>query len=96
MNLIRNALQFGDKKMISITTDNQRFTITDQGIGMSSDQLKQAFNPFYRTKQDGQGHGLGLTLVKKICDRYGWSLIIYSAPRKGTSITIDFSGEKGD
>jgi signal transduction histidine kinase len=91
INLLRNALQFGQGKAISITIDPQRLVITDQGIGMETDQLNQAFDPFYRSHQDGKGHGLGLALVKKICDRYDWKIIAYSALGKGTSMTIDFS-----
>ena len=98
INLLRNALQFGQKKPISITLDPQRLVITDQGIGMDSDQLNRAFDPFYRSHQDGKGHGLGLALVKKLCDRYGWSIVAYSAPGKGTSMSIDFnrSADKSD
>ncbi|WP_431065941.1 sensor histidine kinase [Methylotuvimicrobium sp.] len=89
-NLLRNAFSYTQAGTVCITIDENRVTIADTGIGMEQKQLKQVFEPFYRA-QDGQnGHGLGLTIVKRLCNRFGWKLKIRSKPGEGTAISVVF------
>ncbi len=89
-NLLRNAFSYTRVGTVCITIDENRVTIADTGIGMEQRQLKQVFEPFYRA-QDGQnGHGLGLTIVKRLCNRFGWKLKIRSKPGEGTAISVVF------
>jgi signal transduction histidine kinase len=63
-------------------------SISDTGIGMSEDVLNRAVEPFFTTKSDGLGSGLGLSMVQGFTEQSGGLLKIDSKPRRGTSITI--------
>lgn len=51
---------------------------------MSEDELAQVFEPFYRA----QRHGIGLTIVERPSDRFGWPLQIHSVLGEGTVTSI--------
>ena len=89
-NLLRNAFSYTQQGIIAITIDEKQVSISDTGIGMNQQQLRHVFEPFYRTRNDSHGHGLGLTIVKQLCNRYGWQLKIRSKQGEGTRITIIF------
>jgi len=61
-------------------------TIRDSGPGMTPDQLKRVFTPFYTTKPKGMG--VGLALAKRIVERFGGRIRIDSAPGRGTAVRL--------
>jgi two-component system, sensor histidine kinase RegB len=63
---------------ISVTDGGCRFTIEDEGHGMSPEALRRAGEPFYTTKPTGQGFGLGLFLARAFAERCGGSLTLRS------------------
>lgn len=89
-NLLRNAFSYTRAGSVSVTIDENRVTIADTGIGIEQKQLKQVFEPFYRAQAGNNGHGLGLTIVKRLCNRFGWKLKIRSKPGEGTAISVIF------
>ena len=89
-NLLRNAFIYTRQGVISITIGDRQVSISDTGIGMSQHQLEHVFEPFYRAHADSNGHGLGLTIVTQLCNRYGWKLKIRSKQGEGTRITVVF------
>jgi two-component system sensor histidine kinase HydH len=62
--------------------------ITDNGCGMSQDELKSIFDPFYTTKPNGTG--LGLSIVHRILDAYDSWMDVESEANKGTTFTLQF------
>ena len=70
-----------------------KIVVEDKGIGISSDELRRIFEPFYRVKEvvDAQisGNGLGLNLVKKIVEGHGGKVSAASRPGKGSTFTIE-------
>ena len=62
--------------------------ITDDGCGMTREQLKSIFNPFFTTKPTGTG--LGLSIVHRILEAYDAWLNVDSETGKGTAITLQF------
>jgi len=62
--------------------------ITDNGCGMSKDVLARVFEPFYTTKDIGQGTGLGLSQVYGFVKQSGGHVKIYSEPDEGTTVRI--------
>jgi PAS domain S-box-containing protein len=69
-------------------------TVTDNGTGMPPDVAAQALQPFFTTKNSGNGSGLGLSMVYGFVKQSGAHLIIQSTPLRGTSVTLYFPKAK--
>ena len=65
-----------------------RLRVSDTGAGMSADVVSHAFEPFYTTKGEGAGTGLGLATVYGIVTQAEASISIQSEPGAGTTFTI--------
>jgi signal transduction histidine kinase len=63
-------------------------TITDTGIGMTSDVAREAFDPYFTTKGAGRGNGLGLPSVKAFAAAQGGGVQTKSVLGEGTAVTI--------
>lgn len=68
--------------------DFVKLTITDNGIGMRQEVQKHLFEPFYSTKEFGQGTGLGLATVYGLVEQHGGATQFKSIPGEGTSFFI--------
>ena len=93
-NLIRNAVNYTQNGEVSVTVEADKVTVKDTGVGMSGAELGNAFEPFYRADESRgliKGHGLGLSIVKRLVHQFGWSISVYSRPGEGTSISVAFS-----
>jgi len=93
LNLINNARDaIQGQGTITITTRQDerkiKIPVTDTGIGMSIDQLKQIFNPFYTTKEVGKGTGLGLGISLNIVESMGGTIDVQSMEGKGSSFMV--------
>lgn len=67
-----------------------RVDVSDQGTGISSEQLFRIFDPYYSTKERGvsKGMGLGLTVVYAILRNHGGYVVVTSAPNDGTTVSL--------
>ena len=93
-NLIRNAISYTRDGSVVVTIDADSVSVEDSGIGMTTEELKSAFDPFFRgqtARDTSKGHGLGLSIVKRLVDQFGWSLNATSEPGSGTRINVRFA-----
>lgn len=90
--LVQNGLDASDHE-VTITSERLhagvRLTFTDRGPGMPPDVLSRAGEPFFTTKQPGQGMGLGLFLARSVVERLDGKLIIESKPNVGTQAIVE-------
>ena len=70
--------------------DYVRVAVVDSGVGMSPDVLAQAFEPFFTTKADGQGTGLGLSMVFGFVKQSGGHIEMTSVEGQGTRVQLYF------
>ncbi len=90
MNLLRNAVQYTEKGFIRVEYNNHRLSISDSGIGIEPAYFPLLYERFFRGATQGEGLGIGLAIVKRICDHYGWLIEVESTPGKGTTFHITF------
>jgi PAS domain S-box-containing protein len=99
INMIKNsieALPDGGYIDITITTEKQytSVSIQDNGVGMSEEQIQKLGEPFYTTKETG--NGLGLMVSYKIIQNHKGEITVSSDVRSGTKFTITFPVYRGD
>jgi signal transduction histidine kinase len=63
--------------------------VRDTGSGMSPELLAQIFTPFFTTKSEERGTGLGLPVAREIVESYGGQLRVASQVGRGTTFTFD-------
>ncbi|MFN7097231.1 MAG: ATP-binding protein [Gammaproteobacteria bacterium] len=68
--------------------DYVKFSITDNGCGISKDNLPKVFEPFFTTKQVGKGSGLGLSMVYGFVKQSKGHITIYSEQGHGTTVNL--------
>lgn len=71
-------------------------SIQDTGTGMTRETLEHIFEPFYTTKVQGKGTGMGMPVVHGIVSEVGGHVLVDSAPGAGTKISILFKPEADD
>lgn len=95
-NLLRNAqesIQHTHGKILfsaSAVPDGVQITISDNGCGMTEDQIENAFRPFVTYKPGGTG--LGLAVTRQIIEAHQGTLCVESTPKEGTSFYIFLPG----
>jgi len=88
-NIATNAMKYTEKGTVTITTGEGYFIIKDTGIGLDKDTIARVFHPFSRGHhEDVEGFGLGLSIVKRFCDHYGWNIKVDSKVGVGTKFEI--------
>ena len=86
-NIIRNAFVYTDSGNVVVNVDANSVSVSDSGIGMTEEQLFQVMNK-NSPPSFARGNGIGLNLVKRIIDRFGWHLELKSEVKKGTTVKI--------
>jgi len=95
-NLLNNAHKYAHSPKILLTGRKMKgrycIQVRDQGQGIAQDKLQRIFEPFQRvstTDIDDLGHGLGLHIVKFLCEEFSYRFDVQSTPGKGTCFSID-------
>lgn len=91
-NLIGNAIKYSSpRSTITILLKDRVLEIRDEGIGIDLDKQKEIFEKFKRGTDYSGGFGVGLNIVKSICDTYDIQIELDSFPEKGTTFKLKFS-----
>lgn len=91
----RDASKAGGRVMLESNATDQSLiiSITDEGKGIAPDHIAQVFEPFYTTKEPGEGTGLGLAMVYSIIEEHGGNIEILSPvddeQQRGTRFNIE-------
>ncbi|HMM54160.1 MAG TPA: HAMP domain-containing sensor histidine kinase [Candidatus Desulfobacillus sp.] len=90
-NLLRNALHYTDRGFVRLVLRRGGFSVIDSGAGIPQDRHESVFRPFVRGDASrGDGLGLGLSLVQRICQRQGWRIRLDSRAEGGCEFRVDF------
>ena len=92
-NLLRNAINYTQQGSVVVRIRKNTISLIDTGIGMSPEELQHAFEPFYRgerSRASSMGHGLGLSIVRRLVHQFDWLIHVQSNVGKGTEVTIEF------
>jgi signal transduction histidine kinase len=88
-NLLRNALHYTDHGFITLTLQHEGFLVEDSGVGIPEEKREAMFEPFVRgNEQRGEGLGLGLSLVQRICENQGWSVTLSPMEPNGCRFSV--------
>ena len=99
LNLLSNAIKYSSAKTETIITTLVQngyavVDIKDEGVGIADEDLKNIFDPFFRTKDTklvkAEGTGLGLAIVKHIMDAHKGKINVQSEVGKGSTFSISF------
>ena len=97
LNLVDNSIKYSEgvakiKIVASSKDDKTLFSVEDEGVGIDNREQKRVFDKFYRVvdayRQNNQGYGIGLYHVRTLVERNGGSIELWSAPKRGTKITV--------
>ena len=89
-NLLRNAYAYTDNGQVTVRIEEQAVTIEDTGPGMAPGDVEKVFQPYYRNRRQRGGFGVGLTIVKRLSDRFHWPIEVDSEVGRGTRVTVRF------
>lgn len=91
-NLLRNACNYTPDGQVTVVVDKRSVHVCDTGEGMAEQVLARVQQPFERGTERGSGYGLGLDIVRRLCERYDWELEIQSVAGQGTVVRVGFLG----
>lgn len=88
-NLVRNAIESTEAGFIELTLSKGVISVADSGSGFNPVEAARRYRESLRQAAPTRGQGLGLFLIGRICDRFGWKLSIEPAAMGGTCATLD-------
>jgi two-component system, OmpR family, sensor kinase len=90
-NLVSNAIKYNKMSgSLHIKLKNKTLSISDTGIGIEHNKLKDIYKRYYRATQEQGGFGIGLSIVNQICKNYNIQILVNSKIKEGTTFTLNF------
>ncbi|NVJ66786.1 MAG: HAMP domain-containing histidine kinase [Gammaproteobacteria bacterium] len=90
-NILMNAFNYTRSGEIKVIINEDTLSVVDTGKGISEESLARIFEPFFRADRQStevKGFGLGLSIVKRICDQLGWDIKVSSEKGIGTKVSL--------
>ena len=88
-NLLSNAVHYTDAGEIRLVLTNREFRVEDSGIGVPAVRKLDVFEPFIRVDHArGEGQGLGLSIVQRICEHQDWRINLRALDPVGSCFTV--------
>lgn len=88
-NLLRNACHYTEHGFIRLTLIDHGFIVEDSGVGIPEEKREAMFQPFVRgNEKRGEGLGLGLSLVQRICENQGWEVRLSTVEPNGCRFEV--------
>ncbi len=103
INLLGNAIKFSDHGTVQVSLESPapgrlRLGVTDQGIGMSPDQVKSIFEPFMQADKSIArrygGTGLGLAISRRLVQAMGGDIVVHSQPGAGSAFSFEMDAQE--
>jgi len=96
-NLIGNAIRYTTEGEVRVRVEAGKVRILDTGPGIAEEELPRVFDRHFRGHQAGgtKGSGLGLSIVKRLCDLYGWRIEFANRDEGGLCVTLKFFPDQG-
>ena len=89
-NLIGNAFKYTQAGEVVVTVGHGRVSVEDTGPGIAPEDAEKLFERGVRGTSAGKGAGLGLAIVRRLCDLYGWRVSLAPRPQGGAVSTLEF------
>jgi len=91
-NLIGNACKYTNEGEVRVIVGDDEVAIEDTGPGLSEEDAAQLFERGYRGSGAGNtsGGGIGLSIVRRLCDLYGWTVSISPGNERGAVARLGF------
>ncbi|WP_051598742.1 sensor histidine kinase [Stenotrophomonas rhizophila] len=92
-NLIGNAVKYSQEGSVRVRVSGNRVDVIDSGPGLSAEDAAKLFQRGYRGTHAGhsQGGGIGLSIVSRLCDLYGWQVSVRPGVERGVVATLTFA-----
>lgn len=96
-NLVGNACKYTQHGEVRIEISPERVSVYDSGPGLSAEDAARLFERGYRGSGAGgtTGGGIGLSIVSRLCDLYGWEVDVAPRPEGGTVATLVYGQSAG-
>ena len=90
-NIIKNAVKYTNRNEVSVFVTARAVVIQDYGPGIDQTAQQFLFDRFNRgANRNPDGSGIGLALVRRFCEQYGWVIDFESELDKGTRVAVAF------